>query len=249
MGKSWLEQWLSVTSTWVDPVATLGAGTVTALLPDVVLTVLTDGILSRFLGQEIDLTVQGHRVRGVLKLLTVRRTGAVFKGELELVDIDWDGYRIEEMRSVAHGVRLIPGVPTRIDAEQIDVEGRVTVAALVAWLNAQGLDWELEALESGLVRATNRDRRFVAVCDASVRDDHVRIEVHGAKWFGVPMPGNVIPNRHIQLMPLPNDTRIVRAVRDGREIRFLLDIPTVSSAIDLAQVRDAILAGTALILW
>lgn len=249
MGKSWLEQWLSVTSSWVDPVATLGAGTVTALLPDVVLTVLTDGILSRFLGQQIDLTVHGHRVRGVLKLLAVRRTGAVFKGELELVDIDWDGYRIEELRSVAHGVRLIPGVPTRIDAEHIDVEGRVTVASLVEWLNSRGLDWELEALESGLVRATNRDRRFVATCDASVRDDHVRIVVYGAKWFGVPVPGNVIPNRHVQLTPLPNDTRIVRAVRDGREIRFLLDMPAVSGAIDLAQIRDAILAGTALILW
>ena len=76
VGKSWLDQWVAVTSSWVDPVATLGAGTVTALLPDVIMTMLTDGILSRFLGQEIDITVHGRRVEGILRLLAVRRRGA-----------------------------------------------------------------------------------------------------------------------------------------------------------------------------
>src|SRR5262245_32201864 len=49
--QSLLEQWLSFTTAWVDPVADLGAGTVTALMPDVLMTVLSEGILSRFGGQ------------------------------------------------------------------------------------------------------------------------------------------------------------------------------------------------------
>ncbi|MFH5231188.1 hypothetical protein [Antrihabitans spumae] len=249
VGKSWLDQWAAVTTSWVDPVATLGAGTVTALLPDVVMTVLTDGILSRFLGREIDIKVHGLQMRGVLKRLVARRRGALFEGEIELVNVDWDGHLIEEVRGIATGVRVVPGVPTRLDAEQVELEGLVSVAAVVAWLNTRGLDWELEALDSGLIKATNPVKKLVAVVDASVREDLVRLDIRSVRWFGFPVPSNVVPPRHIPLAHLPNEASIVRAVREDNHVRFLIHVPSVTGKLDLAQIRNAIVAGSALIVW
>lgn len=38
-----LDQWTAFTTAWLDPVADLGAGTVTALMPDVLMTLLSEG--------------------------------------------------------------------------------------------------------------------------------------------------------------------------------------------------------------
>ncbi|NMN95350.1 hypothetical protein [Antrihabitans stalactiti] len=250
VGKSWMDGWVAATTSWVvDPVATLGMGTVTALLPDVLMTVLSDGILSRFLGRDIDITVHGMKLRGILKLLAVRRRGALFEGEIELTDVRWSGYEFDEIRAVANGMRLVPGVPTKMDIEQIDLEGRVSVAAVVAWLNTRGLDWQLSVDETGLVKAYHTGRRIHAVVDASVNHDLVRIEIRSARWLGLPLPTGLVPAQHIPLQPLPNDARIVRAVRDGTIVRFKLDIPMVKGSLDLAQIRAAIVAGTGLIVW
>lgn len=249
VGKSWMDQWIAVTSSWVDPVATLGAGTVTALLPDVLMSALTDGIASRFGGKQIDLTVNGTQIQGVLHGLRVRRRGSVFEAEIELTDVDWNGHSFEQLNAVANGVRLVPGVPTRLDAQQIDLEGRVSMGSLVDWLNDRGLDWKLRAEQSGLIHARNPAKRLSALVDASITDDLVRINVVRARWMGVPVPQGLLSSRTFQLPPLPNDARIVRAVRERTSVRFSLDVPTVSGSLDLAQIRNAIVAGTGLIVW
>lgn len=249
VGKSWVDQWASVTASWVDPVATLGAGTVTALLPDVLMTALTDGIASRFGGKQIDVTLYGTQIQGVLEGLRLRRRGSVFETEIELTDVDWNGHTFERLSAVANGVRLVPGVPTRLESQQIDVEGRVDVASVVDWLNERGLDWVLRAEESGLIHAHHPGRRLTAIVDAAITDDMVRINVIRARWMGLPVPQGLLTSRTFQLSPLPNDARIVRAVREGTSVRFSLDVPAVSGSLDLAQIRTAIVAGTGLIVW
>src|SRR5690606_30265492 len=92
--QSWLEQWISYTTAWVDPVADLGAGTVTALMPDVLLTVLSEGILSRFGGQEVTATLLGHDLTATLEVLKVRRRGAHFQTKTVLTDLHWDKHPI-----------------------------------------------------------------------------------------------------------------------------------------------------------
>jgi hypothetical protein len=64
---SWLDQWAGFTTSWLDPFADLGAGTVTALLPDVLITVLSEGIRSRFGGADAERgrpRPRGHRRPG-----------------------------------------------------------------------------------------------------------------------------------------------------------------------------------------
>src|SRR6478735_9083767 len=73
LGRSWLDQWFARTAAWADPVATFGAGTATALLPDVLVSALSEGVLRRFGGQRIDVTLRGRPLSAQLVSLQVRR--------------------------------------------------------------------------------------------------------------------------------------------------------------------------------
>ncbi|MEU0871586.1 hypothetical protein [Nocardia brasiliensis] len=247
--QSWLEQWVSVTTAWVDPVVDLGAGTVTALLPDVLMTMLSEGILSRFGGQEVNATLLGHDLHATLQVLKVRRRGAHFQTKTVLSRLRWDDHPIEAVTVIAHEVRLIPGVPTKVRAGRMDLEGTVTTAALVGWLNTQPLDWVLDVEDSGLVRAKHRTRRLTAVVDGAVLDNRVTIDLHRVSWFGLRMPRRMIGTPALLLEQLPNQARIAHATREGDLVRFRVELPEITGSFDLAQMRSAIVAGTTLIVF
>ena len=247
--RTWLAQWFARTASWADPFATLGAGTATALLPDVLVSLLSEGIRRRFVGRRIDLSLRGRPLQAELVSLLVRRRGASFQARIELADIDWDGHTFESLTITASGVRLIPSLASRLVADQIDIEGEVRVAALVGWLNQQGLQWALDVDDSGLIRAHHTRRRLVALVDGSVRNDLLRIQAERAHWFGVLIPAAVLTARTVPLPALPNDGRIVHATRDGDVVRFAVDLASLTGTIDLAQMRSAIAAGSNLIIW
>ncbi|WP_433681668.1 hypothetical protein [Nocardia sp. CA-119907] len=247
--QSLLEQWLSFTTAWVDPVADLGAGTVTALMPDVLMTVLSEGILSRFGGQEVSATLLGHDLHATLQVLKVRRRGAHFQTKTVLSRMRWDDHPIEQVTVIAHGVRLVPGVPTKVRAQQLDLNGTVTTEALVGWLNTQQLDWQLGIDATGLIRAKHRRRRITALVEAQVRDNLVTVEIQRANWLGIPIPRNIPTAPAILLDRLPNDARIVHATREGDLVRFRVELPQITGSFDLAQIRSAIVAGTTLIVF
>ncbi|MEU7629959.1 hypothetical protein AB0C34_08225 [Nocardia sp. NPDC049220] len=246
--QSRLEQWVALGTAWVDPVADLGAGTVTALLPDIVMTMLSEGILSRFGGQEVSATLLGHDLHATLRLLKVRRHGAHFQSKTVLTRLRWDNHPIEAMTVVAQGVRLIPGVPTKLRAAQLDIHGTVTTAALVGWLNTRALDWTLDLDESGSIRARHRRKRLTALVDASVTDNRLAIIVRKAGWFGIRVPHRMLGIPPLPLEP-PNNARIVSATRSDNLIRFRIELPEITGSFDLAQIRSAIRAGTTLIVF
>ncbi|UGT59266.1 hypothetical protein [Nocardia asteroides] len=249
LDQSWATQWVAATTAWVDPVADLGAGTVTALLPDVLMTLLSEGILSRFGGRAIDATVLGHELHATLEVLEVRRMGAHFQTKTVLAGLRWDGHPIETVTVIAHGVRLVPGVPTRLRAARVEVAGTVTTAALLEWLGTRQLEWSLAAEPDGRIRATHRRRRITAWVDAEIRDGALTIEVHKARWSGLPVPRRMLGTSTVPLAELPFDARVTRGTRDGDLVRFQAEVPAVSASFDLAEMRSAIVTGTALILF
>ncbi|MEU8895243.1 hypothetical protein [Nocardia sp. NPDC048505] len=247
--QSWIDQWVSVTTSWVDPVADLGAGTVTALLPDVLMTMLSEGILSRFGGQEISATLLGHEMHATLQVLKVRRRGAHFQTKTVLSRITWDKHAVESATLIAHGVRLIPGVPTKVRAQHFDLDGTVTTAALVGWLNERGLDWDLSVHESGYIQARHRRNKLSALVDATVEDNLLTVSIEKATWWGVRLPRNLITAPAVLMDGLPNHARIVSAARDGDLVRFRVELPELTGSFDLAQIRSAIVTGTTLIVF
>ncbi|MFI9507512.1 hypothetical protein [Nocardia sp. NPDC052566] len=247
--QSWLEQWVSVTTAWVDPVADLGAGAVTALMPDVLMTVLSEGILSRFGGQEVSATLLGHDLHATLQVLKVRRRGAHFQTKTVLSLLRWDHHPIEALTVIAHGVRMIPGVPTKVRTSQLDMDGTVTTAALAGWLNTQQPDWTLSVHHTGLIEARHRRRKLTALVDGSITDNRLTIDIRRANWLGIRMPRRLITVPSARLTNLPNDARVVSAARDGDLVRFRIELPEIVGSFDLAQIRAAIVAGTTLIVF
>ncbi|MEV6430751.1 hypothetical protein [Nocardia sp. NPDC051463] len=247
--QSLLEQWVSFTTAWVDPVADLSAGAVTALMPDVLMTVLSEGILSRFGGQRVTATLLGHDVNATLQVLKVRRRGAHFQTKTVLSQMRWDDHPIESVTVIAHGVRLIPGVPTRVRTQQLDLDGTVTTAALVGWLNTLPLDWELQVDASGSIKAVHRRRLITAVVDAEVRDNLLTVQIRRANWLGIRLPRKMLSAPELRLAGLPNDARVVHASREGDLIRFRIELPQITGSFDLAQIRSAIVTGTTLIVF
>ena len=247
IGKGWLDQFMSATAAVTDPVAVLGAGTVTALMPDVVLSALTEGLLRRYRDRAVDLRVQGSAVKAVLTSLNVARRGSFFQARVDLTDVVWQGRTFAQLTVIANGVRLVPGVPTRLRADQLDITGTTSIATVVDSLAGRDMDWDVTVVESGLLAAEHRRRNITAIVDAAVVDDLVKIDIKSARWHGVPIPRIALPQRAFKLAPLPRDARVVRAERIGHTVRFVLDVPDVHGSLDLGHIRDAIVAGTGLI--
>lgn len=244
-----LEQWISLTTAWMEPMADLGAGTVTALLPDTLLTVLSEGILSRFGGQQINATLLGHRLTGTLDLLKVRRRGAHFQTKAVLRGLRWDERLIDEVTVVSHEVRLVPGVPTRVRANRVDIEGTVGLDTVVEWLASRQREWELSVTEQRLIRAVHHRKRITADLDAAVTEGVLHLQVRRATWAGLPVPRRWRTMNPIPIGELPGGAGVRWAVRDDAVVRFRIELAPVSGSFDLAQIRSAIVAGTTLIVF
>lgn len=248
--QSSLEQWLAASTAWADPVLDMGSGTVTALLPDVLLTMLSEGILSRFGGQDITVTVVGHELRATLRVLRVRRRGAHFQAKSVLSGLDWDGKRFESVTVVAHGVRLIPGVPTKVRVTGIDITGTLTVAELARWIDGAELPWRIRVRSDGALLAVHRTRGLAALVEGEITDDRLLLRVERAWWRGIRLPRRLMPRPPgVLLSDLPPGVRIERAVREGELVRFRLRLAETTASFDLAQIRDAVVAGTTLIIF
>ncbi|QLY31046.1 hypothetical protein [Nocardia huaxiensis] len=247
--QTWVDQWTTFTTAWLDPVADFGVGTVTALMPDVLMTLLSEGILSQFGGQEVNATLLGHDLRATLHTLKVRRRGAHFQTKTVLTQLHWNRHPIEELTVIAHGVRIIPGVPTKIRAAQLDFSGVISIAALLDWVNTWQPDWELSLGPDGFVLAEHRRRRIRALATAEITDNVLTVNVHRAHWRRVRAPRSMTRLDPIPLTDLPNQLRILRAERNGDYIEFAADVPGITGSFDLAQIRSAIVAGTTLIVF
>lgn len=245
----WVEQWTSFTSAWLEPAADFGSGTVTALMPDVLMTLLSEGILSQFGGQEVSATLLGSDMRATLHTLKVRRRGAHFQAKTVLTGLLWNTHPIEELTVIAHGLRLIPGVPTKVRTSQLDLTGVITLAGLLEWINSWQPDWELEPAADGLILARHRRRRIRALAAAEVTDNVLSITVHRAHWRKLRAPRRFTTLNPIPLTGLPSQARISRAELVGEHVFFRIDLPGITGSFDLAQIRSAIVAGTTLIIF
>jgi hypothetical protein len=255
---SWLDQWSAFTTSWLDPVADLGAGTVTALVPDVLMTLLSEGILSRFGGRQVDVAVLGHDMTGDLRTLKARRRGAHFQVTVVLNELRWDRYPIDQLTVVAHGVRLIPGVPAKMRIGTLDIIGTVSTATLVDWINTagsgvmvnrRGPDWEFGVDAGGLIVARHRRLRLRALVDASITDNLLTVTVLRASRSGIRVPRRWASVAPMPLTDLLKNIRVRSAGHEGERVRFQLEIPELIASFDLAQIRSAVVAGTTLIIF
>jgi hypothetical protein len=228
--------WTSLASDLLDPMATLGVGTATALLPDTLVTALSTGIARRYVGRRITVSPRGVPATALLDSLRIRRRGAHLQSRVRLREVEWAGPPVAELTAVANGVRLVPGAPSRIHTALIDVRGRIAVPALLDWINGRGHDWVVRDEGSGLLHAEHRNRPLRAVVDAVLIDDAVRIGVVEARWRGLPVPRRYLRDQAVPLPALPYGIRGVSAARDGDTVHFALEVPSTTSTFNITQL-------------
>src|SRR5690606_1080180 len=102
----------------------------------------------------------------------------------------------------------------------------------------------------GTLFATHRTRRLTALVDGEITDDRLTMRVRRAWWRGVRLPRRLTAEPPgVLLSELPRGLRIARAARDGDLVRFRLELAESTASFDLAQIRDAVVAGTTLIIF
>ena len=89
--QSWFDQWVDATAAWTS------AATSAAPTPERLLGELIDGVLARFGGQRMTMTLHGHAVSGVLDGLRVSGPAGDHRAHVVLTDVDWEGRHLEEV--------------------------------------------------------------------------------------------------------------------------------------------------------
>ena len=235
--QSWFDQWVDLTSAWTSVTPS----------PERLLGELIDGVLARFGGRRIALTLHGHDVSGVLDALRVAGTAGDHRAHVVLTDVDWEARRLEEVVVRARRVRLGAGRTATLTAEPVELEGRAGLEEVLRWAASTDLDWSVGLDAAGELRAVHRDRPYRVGGEASVVDGRLQVEVVALGYgdVGVRLPSWVRLVRSLDLPPLPAGTTLVAAHRVGDEVSFRVRLDAVRYELDLARVRDAIMRGAA----
>ncbi|WP_237658134.1 hypothetical protein [Rhodococcus ruber] len=212
---------------WMQPLAELGAGTVTALVPDTLVDLLGRGLALRYAGRPVETTVQGAPLRAVVDGVRIRRDRAHLRASVRLSRLDWDDRRIDSLTVTAHGLRIVPGLSTRISAARLDVQGVAPITVVLDWFNSLDTPWRLSRGDD--IRADHRRLNVSAVVDGAVVDDVAYVELLRLRCYGLLVP--VVAARRVPLPPLPAGIRKVYAARLGDDVRFGFEIADVDGVL------------------
>jgi hypothetical protein len=235
--KSWLDQWVEATSLWASAPPT----------PERLLGDMIDGLLARFAGRRLTVTVHGNEVSGVLDALRVSGPSTDQRAHAVLSDVEWRGHHLEEVVVRARQLRISPGLTATLTAHPVEIEGRGQLADALAWLATNDAGWTVDLDDAGKLRAVHRDRPFRVGGTGAVADGKLEVEVSGVGYGdkGVRLPRWVRIVREIELPPLPPGMRLLDAHRIGDQVSFRVLVDEVKLDIDLDRVRSAIMRGVA----
>jgi hypothetical protein len=129
--------------------------------------------------------------------------------DIGVVDVRWDGGRIDRLTVQANNVHLEGGVVAKVVAGPIGLAGEVDQPTLDAWLASYETPIAVEL--DGTDRATVRPGgRVSAVVSAELDGDVVRFPVHRVSWAGIRLPfvHRFVTTREAQVPPLPRGMRL-----------------------------------------
>ena len=235
--KSWLDQWVEATSLWASTPPT----------PERLLGDMIDGLLARFGGRRLTVTVHGDDVSGVLDALRVSGPSTDQRAHAVLSDVEWRGHHLEEVVVRARQLRITPGLTATLTAHPVEIEGRGQLADALAWLATNDTGWTVDLDQAGALRAVHRDRPFRVGGTGAIADGKLEVEVSSVGYGdkGMRLPRWVRIVREVELPPLSPGMRLVDAHRIGDQVSFRVVVDDVKLDIDLDRVRSAIMRGAA----
>jgi hypothetical protein len=235
--KSWFDQWVDATSAWASSPPT----------PERLLADMIDGLLARYAGRRLTVTVHGNDVSGVLDALRVSGASTEQRAHAVLSDVEWRGHHLEEVVVRARQLRVSPGLTATLTAQPVEIEGRARLTDALAWLATNETGWAVDLDEAGGLRAVHRGRPIRVGGTGAVNDGKLEVEVtavgYGDNGFRLPRWVRIV--REFDLPPLPAGMRLLDAHRIGDQVSFRVLVDDVKLDIDLDRVRSAIMRGAA----
>ena len=233
----WVDRWVDLTRSWLQPGARLG------IEPECILADLVDGVVQRFGGRPVEITVRGRLVRAQLDSLRLRRRPERCEVRMELSDVGFDGFRFEQVSAEVSSVGIEPERQPRLVASKIGVTGRSALAPIVAWLASQVPDWTLTVDDTGRIAGHHIARPITVEVEPWVDHDLLHIQLSQLRWHGrrLPVPRRLLRRNPVALSPLASGVSVVAARRRGPTVDFELQIAAIRQEIELAHLREAIL--------
>ena len=231
--KSWLDQWVDATSAWASAT------------PERLLAELIDGLLARYAGRRLTMSLHGHDVSGVLDALRVSGPSTEQRAHAVVSDVEWRGHHLEEVVVRARQLRISPGLTATLTAQPVEIEGRAQLTDALAWLATNDTGWTVDLDDDSELRAVHRDRPFRVGGTGAVVDGKLEVEVTAVGYGdkGVRLPRWVRIVRQIELPHLPTGMRLLDAHRIGDQVSFRVLVDDVKLDVDLDRVRSAIMRG------
>ena len=90
--------------------------------PERLLGDMIDGLLARFAGRRLTVTVLGNEVSGVLDALRVSGPSSDQRVHAVLSDVEWRGHHLEEVVVRARRLRMSPGLTATLTAQPVEIE-------------------------------------------------------------------------------------------------------------------------------
>ncbi len=241
--RSWLDAWVDLTTWWVEP-AVAAAQRFPAQAEEL-LAQMIDGVVARFGGERVDLTIRGQQVVATLDSMRLLRRRDRRELRIDLSDVDAAGVLFDTLGIVA-SVRLEPGVQPTFVATGIAVEGCAPLEPVIAWIDDRIGEWLLEVSDHQIIaRRGGSEATFVV--EPFVRDDTVRLELRGVRWrkFAIGLPRWLRIERAFPVAMAPGWS-LREARRDGDRVRFRLRGREVEQRLDAPRLREAIVRGAQL---
>ena len=232
--KSWFDQWVDATAAW------------TSATPERLLAELIDGLLARYAGRRLTMSLHGHDVSGVLDALRVSGSSSDQRAHAVLSDVEWRGHHLEEVVVRARQLRISPGLAATLTARPVEIEGRGQLVDALAWLATNDTGWTVDLDDAGELRAVHRDRPFRVGGTGAVNDGKLEVEVsavgYGDKGLRLAPVGAHRPRDRPASSALAG-MRLVDAHRIGDQVSFRVLVDDVKLDIDLDRVPQRDHAG------
>jgi hypothetical protein len=237
---AWGEMWLDATKWWAGALAD-GA----RAWPEAngrLLAELAEGVARRFRGRRIDIEVGGRQVRAILDSIRVERRDDRYGARVQLSDVDWDGLLFEQLSIVATAVALTPPPSVAVMASGLELEGRSSLAPLVAWLDRGLPQWDLAVAENGLIEADRPRGARRYLLEQVVVDGELDVELRGVRWGSVPLrlPAWLRVTRKVPLPALPEGVSISEARRHGADIDLRVSVSAISRRLEPGFLREVL---------
>lgn len=183
--------------------------------------------------------VAGLALRRPVSVSIRPSVSGLFAGRVDEVTVSVSGVMtsgliVDRLDTTGRGVRIRPGLPPRIQADQVIVTGQITEESAAAWLTPLGGPFRVRLSEEGVGLRTQLGTLKVSevLAEITVEGRFLRLRPRSASMLGI---GTRLPDAiagALPLPPLPNDATLTGVSHGEGWVEVTLDLGPADQPLD-----------------